>query len=192
MKRVFVYGDSNVWGDNVNGPRVVYHLRWVNRLKRAFAGKYHIVSDGVCGRIAGDYRTDKPHRNGKSSFLNALQKASPVDILIVALGTNDLQQKFARSADAIVKDLQWYAEVAGVKNVLYILPPNFDSESGDAGPEFTSDSQAVRSQLLALKSKLPQTIVVDDIQLSDGVHFSPKGHKQMFDRVAEFLRKEIM
>lgn len=190
MKRVFVYGDSNVWGDNLAGPRVAYHLRWVNRLKRKLAGDYEVIADGVCGRVAGDYRTDKPYRNGKTSFEAALKKAGDTDIVIVALGTNDLQQKFGRSADAILHDLQWYANVPGVKTVLYILPPQFDSESGASGPEFTSSAQVVRSQLIAQQKKLSHAIEIGELELSDGVHLSPAGHKEMFQIVANKLALE--
>ena len=92
-KRVFIYGDSNVWGDTFVGPRVRYSDRWVNRLKRELRGKAHIITNGLSGRVAGDFCKAKPYKNGKHTFAEALQQAGNVDIVIIALGTNDLQQQ---------------------------------------------------------------------------------------------------
>lgn len=187
MKRVFIYGDSNVWGDKFTEPRIPYHLRWVNRLKRSLRGDYEIIADGVCGRVAGNYRKDKPDQNGQSFFCKAYEKAGRINTLIIALGTNDLQERFGRSANDILTDLTWYESAADGADIIYILPPNF-SNSEESGPEFTSNSQQIRKQIIENKEKLGNCIVVNDIELSDGVHFSVQGHKHMADIVGEILK----
>ncbi len=191
MQSVLIYGDSNVWGENLSGPRIAYGLRWATRLKRKLKNDYTITADGVCGRIAGAYRLDKPTKNGKDYFQEALKKAGNVDIVIIALGTNDLQQKFSRSAEDVINDLLWYGSVVGTSKILYILPPNFD-DSDSSGPEFTHVSKKLRSDILAMKEKLPDSIEVDAIELSDGIHFSDEGHRQMANIVAAKLKKGIM
>ena len=102
MKRIFIYGDSNVWGDSFVGSRVRYSDRWVNRLKRELRGKAHIIADGLSGRVAGDFCKVKPYKNGKQAFAKALQRAGNVDIIIIALSTNDLQQQYGRTAQAVI------------------------------------------------------------------------------------------
>ena len=82
MKRIFIYGDSNVWGDSFVGSRVRHSNRWVNRLKRELRGKAHIIADGLSGRVAGDFCKAKPYKNGKHTFVEALQQAGNVDIVI--------------------------------------------------------------------------------------------------------------
>lgn len=188
MKRIFIYGDSNVWGDNFAGPRVPYRSRWVNRLRRSLRGECQITVDGVCGRVAGDCRPTKPECNGKTSFEKALKKAGDVDIVIIALGTNDLQVRFNQSADDIIDNLLWYGDIVGGVDLIYILPPNF-SDADDSGPEFTVQSQTLRNQILENKVKFVNNIVVDDLELSDGIHFSENGHKIMSKIVCDKLKE---
>ncbi len=189
MKRVLIYGDSNVWGKNCSGPRIAYHLRWVNRLKRLFKGKIEIIANGVSGRVAGDYR-EKTQSNGQSAFRKVYENAGRVDLVVVALGTNDLRESFSRSVNDIIKDLLWYKDTARQSEILYVLPSNFSSGE-DSGPEFTQKSLRLRNQLIQNQSKLGNCIVVNDIDLSDGIHFSPEGHRQVAKIVGEKLRELI-
>ena len=176
IKRIFIYGDSNVWGDNLVGSRVRYSDRWVNRLKQELRGKAHIIADGVSGRVAGDFCKAKPHKNGKQAFTKALQQAGNVDTIILALGTNDLQQQYGRTARAIIQDLTNYQKLVDSADVIYLLPPVF-STGEDSGPEFTEQSEAIRQDILQSKEALGEYIELPFIPLSDGIHFSTKGHR---------------
>ena len=186
-KRVLIYGDSNVWGDTFVGPRVRYSDRWVNRLKRELRGKVHIIANGLSGRIAGDFCEAKPYKNGKQAFTKALQQAGNVDIVIIALGTNDLQQQYNRTAQAIIHDLTDYQKLAHGADVIYILPPAF-STGEDSGPEFTEQSEAIRQEILRNKEALGEYIELPLIPLSDGIHFSAKGHRLLARIVKNALK----
>lgn len=190
-KRVFIYGDSNVWGDTFVGPRVRYSDRWVNRLKRELRGKAHIIANGLSGRIAGDFCEAKPYKNGKQAFTEALQQAGNVDTIIIALGTNDLQQQYGRTAQAIIQDLIDYQKLAYGTNVIYILPPAF-STGEDSGPEFTEQSEAIRQEILQNKETLGEYIELPFIPLSDGIHFSIKGHRLVAHTVKQALKARQM
>ena len=149
-----------------------------------------ISADGVRGRVAGDFRIDKPHKNGLSTFTTALQKADNFDLIIIALGTNDLQQRFARTPEEIVRDLLEYRNLAGKTPIIYILPPCFDT-SDDSGYEFTDASEQLRQELLQRKNELDNYIELSKLPLSDGLHFSPLGHYQVFKIVREVLKSYI-
>ena len=190
-KRVFIYGDSNVWGDTFVGPRVRYSDRWVNRLKRELRGKAHIIANGLSGRVAGDSCKAKPYKNGKHTFAEALQQAGNVDIVIIALGTNDLQQQYGRTAQAIIHDLTDYQKLADSADVIYILPPAF-STGEDSGPEFTEQSEAIRQEILQNKEALGEYIELPFIPLSDGIHFSAKGHRLVAHTVKQALKARQM
>ena len=187
MKRVFIYGDSNVWGDTFVGPRVRYSDRWVNRLKRELRGKARIIANGLSGRIAGDFCEAKPYKNGKQAFTKALQQAGDLDTIIIALGTNDLQQQYGRTAQAIIQDLIEYQKLAHGADVIYILPPVF-STGEDSGPEFTEQSEAIRQEILQNKEALGDYIELPFIPLSDGIHFSAKGHRLVARAVKQALK----
>jgi hypothetical protein len=187
MKRIFIYGDSNVWGDTFVGPRVRYSDRWVNRLKRELRGKAHIIANGLSGRVAGDFCKAKPYKNGKHTFAEALQQAGNVDIVIIALGTNDLQQQYGRTAQAIIHDLTDYQKLAHGANIIYILPPAF-STGEDSGPEFTEQSEEIRQEILRDKDSLGEYIELPLMPLSDGIHFSAKGHRLLARIVKNALK----
>lgn len=185
-KRVFIYGDSNVWGDSFVGSRVRYSDRWVNRLKRELRGKAHIIADGLSGRVAGDFCEAKPYKNGKQAFTKALQQAGNLDTIIIALGTNDLQQQYGRTAQAIIQDLTDYQKLADSADVIYLLPPAFSTDE-DSGPEFTEQSEAIRQEILQNKEALGDYIELPFIPLSDGIHFSIKGHRLLARIVKQAL-----
>jgi len=187
MKRIFIYGDSNVWGDSFIGSRVRYSDRWVNRLKRELRGKAHIIADGLSGRVAGDFCKVKPYKNGKQAFAKALQRAGNVDIIIIALSTNDLQQQYGRTAQAIIHDLTDYQKLAHGANIIYILPPAF-STGEDSGPEFTEQSEEIRQEILRDKDSLGEYIELPLMPLSDGIHFSAKGHRLLARIVKNALK----
>ena len=187
MKRIFIYGDSNVWGDTFVGPRVRYSDRWVNRLKQELRGKAHIIANGLSGRVAGDFCKAKPYKNGKQAFAKALQRAGNVDIIIIALGTNDLQQQYNRTAQAIIQDLTDYQKLADSADVIYLLPPAF-STGEDSGPEFTEQSEEIRQEILRDKDSLGEYIELPFIPLSDGIHFSAKGHRLVARVVKQALK----
>ncbi len=154
MKRILIYGDSNVYGDNFSDARIRYSDRWVNRLARSLHGKAQFVVDGACGRVAGDFRKDY------------------------------------QTADAILKNLELYRQSAGDVKTIFILPPAFDT--GDkSGPEFTNESEEVRQQLLQLRDRLGNCFELPNIDLSDGLHFSPRGHYQVFKSVKYMLKSHL-
>ena len=110
MKKILIYGDSNTWGDNfITGERIPDDKQWPHILE-ANLKDYKILQEGLPGRIAGDYEDIKKYKNGKDSFLSTFRVNAPVDIVIIALGTNDLQLRYDKSSDEVIKILKWYKE----------------------------------------------------------------------------------
>ena len=111
MKKILVYGDSNTWGDNfITGMRIPDNKQWVNILKDKYQNKFIFLQEGLPGRIAGNEECEKEYKNGKDSFISTFRVNAPVDIVIISLGTNDLQKKYNKSAEQIINDLNWYRE----------------------------------------------------------------------------------
>ena len=98
MQKILVYGDSNTWGDNfITGKRIPEEKQWVNILRKKYINKYQFFQEGLPGRIAGDDEKIKTYKNGKSTFVSTFRTNAPVDKVIIALGTNDLQLKYQKS-----------------------------------------------------------------------------------------------
>lgn len=208
MKKVLVYGDSNVWGDNfITSIRLDDEKQWINIVQKKFNNKFKMLQEGLPGRIAGDYEIDKKFKNGKDAYLSTFRTCAPVDIIIIALGTNDLQLKYNRSSKDIINDLLWYEEIIKeefedidnqkkyfvdmkLPQFIYILPPNFDYIK-DASVIFDEDRENTRQEIITyFKENNKTCISVNNISLvEDGIHYSEEGHRQMAELVEGLLKK---
>ena len=95
MKNILCFGDSNTWGC-VPGvfSRFPLDKRWTGLLAKALGEEYHVIEDGVKGRTVAVDDPHVPFRNGLSSLGYSLLRASPIDLMIVMLGTNDIKSFF--------------------------------------------------------------------------------------------------
>lgn len=207
MKKILIYGDSNTWGDNfITGERIPEEKQWVNILRTKYENKYRFFQEGLPGRIAGNEETIKTYKNGKDTFISTFRTNAPVDKIIIALGTNDLQIKYQKTKDKIIEDLLWYkkqieesyADLEDQKKyfndkklpeIIYILPINFDYQD-KASVIFDKESEEKRQQIIKefQKDKTLKIIVANDLELfDDGIHLNYQGHEQMASLVERFL-----
>jgi lysophospholipase L1-like esterase len=194
MTTVLVYGDSNTWGQTARSNRYDYDKLWTTKLQQHFDGEVKVYSAGVSGRIAGSYDHVPAVKRGKDSFEVVYRQAFPVDTVIIALGTNDIKDKYDISADNIVRDLAWYAEQLNTwtayddtelsPHVLFVLPPNFDQQ------KFQGSETKRQEVMQQMENAGYTTLRLDDIEMGqDGVHFSEAGHTQaarlIYDKLKE-------
>ena len=91
MKKVLVYGDSNVWGDNfITSIRLDDDKQWINIVQKNVGNKFKMLQEGLPGRIAGSYEVDKKFKNGKDTYLSIFRTCAPVDIIIILSTLNDI------------------------------------------------------------------------------------------------------
>lgn len=208
MKKILVYGDSNVWGDNfLTGKRIPYDKQWVNILKNKLKDKYMFFQEGLPGRIAGGEETLKKYKNGKDTFVSTYRSNAPIDILIIALGTNDLQIKYNKSSDTIINDLLWYKETLEKSfndmdyqkkyfnnkkpKIIYILPINFDYKN-KASIIFDSSSERKRQEIISyFENHNLKNIYSNNMELlDDGIHLNFEGHEHMANLVMEVINHD--
>lgn len=194
MTTVLVYGDSNTWGQTAQSTRYDYDKRWTTKLQHHFDGEVQVYSAGVSGRIAGNYDHVPAVKRGKDSFEVVYRQAFPVYTVIIALGTNDIKDKYDISVDNIVRDLAWYAEQLNTwtayddtelsPHVLFVLPPNFDQQ------KFQGSETKRLEVIQQMEDAGYTTLLLDDLEMGqDGVHFSEVGHEQMATAVYEKLKE---
>ena len=208
MKKVLIYGDSNTWGDNfITGVRIDDDKQWPNILQNNIGMSYKIIQEGLPGRSAGNCEIEKKYKNGKDVFLSTFRTVAPIDILLIALGTNDLQLKYNRKANEIINDLVWYTEVleeefSDIDNqkkyfsnmkmpkIIYILPPNFDYMES-AKNIFNEECEQNRKEIIKYfennKNKYTYIIPKEMELFEDGIHFNYNDHKKMAELVESFL-----
>ena len=209
MKKILIYGDSNVWGDNfLTGIRIPDEKQWVNILQNKLGKEYKLLQEGLPGRLAGSDEKEKVYKNGKDTFISTFRTNAPVDMLIIALGTNDLQFKYNKTGEDVINDLIWYKNIleemikdeddkkkyfvnGKMPEMLYILPINFDYKV-NASVIFDEQKEIERQKIIIyFNNKKIKNIIFNDIDLfDDGIHLNYDGHKKMADRVFGEIKYE--
>jgi len=196
MKTILCYGDSNTWGRKAGSTRFPRDEQWVNKLQTKLGEDCLVVQEGLSARIAGNYETEKPWLNGQDPFVAIFLTASPVNVVVIALGTNDLKVQYNQYAQGVVDNLLWYQTsimrlVETNQNiipaVIYLLPPNFENREGHH-----RDENLHRDIIAKFQELVPseQAIIFDDLEMDvDGVHFTTAAHNRVADKVYEKLKE---
>lgn len=93
MKTVLCYGDSLTWGYDASGPdRHAFENRWPNVLQVELGAGVHVIAEGLNGRTtAFDDHLAPFDRNGARVLPTILGSHSPIDLVIIMLGANDMK-----------------------------------------------------------------------------------------------------
>ncbi|HLV84913.1 MAG TPA: SGNH/GDSL hydrolase family protein, partial [Devosia sp.] len=100
MKTILAYGDSLTFGASpTGGARHAYEDRWPSALEAGLGGKARVIAEGLGGRTtASDDWYANADRNGARILPTLLESHSPLDLVIIMLGTNDLKPAICGSA----------------------------------------------------------------------------------------------
>lgn len=198
MTKILCYGDSNTWGSEPGtDTRFGRKVRWPGVLQEQLGREYRIIEEGLGGRTTVFDDPLSEHRNGKVYFQPCLESHQPLDIVIIMLGTNDVQTRFSASAVEIAWGMEILVGMAKVftLTVLVIAPPNLAripaAEEGayrDAAekmrrlPALYQDIAEANNCLFLDASRV---IVSSDV---DGIHFDAGEHRKLGEAVAEVIR----
>ena len=93
VKNILCYGDSLTWGYNAEAlSRHPFEVRWPNVLQAEIGNAVHVVEDGLNGRTtAFDDQLVAEDRNGARTLPTSLATHSPLDLVIIMLGANDMK-----------------------------------------------------------------------------------------------------
>jgi lysophospholipase L1-like esterase len=127
MKSILCFGDSLTWGsDPHTALRHPFEARWPNALASKLAGKVRVIEEGMNGRTTVyDDPTVDVNRNGAALLPSLLMSHQPLDLVILALGTNDI--KFAARCRA-------FDAMLGMKRLISIVQ-RFDYKPGYRTPK---------------------------------------------------------
>ena len=149
MKTVLCYGDSLTWGvDAENQARHAYEDRWTSVLQKGLGHGVRVIPEGLNGRTTVyDDHTAACDRNGARILPTVLETHSPLDLIVILLGTNDLKPVFANNAVIIghgikrlveiIKHHPWPMDMESVPEILIVSPPPLcETEDPLLGPMF--------------------------------------------------------
>lgn len=112
MRTVLCYGDSNTWGlDPATARRFPPHQRWPGVLQQQLGSGYKVIEEGLVGRTTVREDPLEAHKNGLSYLVPCLQSHSPIDLVILMLGSNDMKRHFALTPPEIADGLRQLAEI---------------------------------------------------------------------------------
>lgn len=218
-KNILVYGDSNVWGwigveEAFPSRRYRNDERWPGIMAAELGDEYHVSVDGLAVRStnmddAVDWNNIEAEMfNGAKLLPAAIAREMPLDLLIIALGTNDLKAETARSAADIAEAIVALARVANesaggvayhyqAPQVILVSPvPVNDMPHPDFAAMFEGAKQ--KSELLgeALKAAADKAgiamfdagMVVGSAKGVDGLHIDVDQHKKLGMEIARFVR----
>lgn len=190
--RVLVLGDSNTWGSNASGGRYDDSLRW-GRVIDSALDDVLVIEEGRIGRRTDFFSETLPDNIDhpvSSSLPELIATHLPLNLVVIMLGTNDLQAGLNRSAHTIARSVFSLARIVkagGVRNVLVVTPPPLSNpQQGNLGYLF-GDAESLSEELaeaykdMSLKTGIP---VFDAGEVTradgrDGVHLSAAAHKKL-------------
>ncbi len=134
MKTVLAFGDSLTWGAVPGSDdRHAFEDRWPNVLERELGDGVRVIENGLNGRTTVHDDRFSPHRNGADHLPGLLEAHTPLDLVIIMLGTNDLNFCYGGRAfeamlgiDRLVEIVQHHPYTRGARSpdVLLVAPPH--------------------------------------------------------------------
>jgi lysophospholipase L1-like esterase len=107
MRSVLVFGDSNSWGSNPSdGSRFPPGVRWPTVMLEALGPGWYLVEEGLRGRTTVFDDPIEGGRRGIDYLGPCLLTHEPIDVVVLALGTNDLKLRFSASPEDIARGVE--------------------------------------------------------------------------------------
>ena len=118
MKTILCFGDSNTHGLNPDWihtgviTRHPYNVRWPGKLAELLGPDFRVIEEGLNGRTTVFDDSVSVGRNGLPYFLPCLESHSPLDLVIIMLGTNDTKPIIAATPFDITAGMARLAKAA--------------------------------------------------------------------------------
>lgn len=205
MTAVLCFGDSNTWGYPASAPgeRLGRWDRWPGVVQHELGSEVQVIEEALNGRTTAFEDPFRAGRSGLAWLPVALESHAPLDLVIIALGTNDLFVPGALTAWHAARGAITLADVVatsgagpegGAPEVLLLVPPSFgplgESEPESPDAELASREFADAYRRVAEEGGVPLLDLGELVtsSLLDGVHFEAADHRTIGLAVAEGVR----
>ncbi len=205
LKNILCFGDSNTWGyAPVTGERYPGHVRWTGVLQSCLGDDYLVIEEGLNGRTTVHNESLRPHRNGAFLLPVLLESHSPLDLVIVMLGTNDLKACFRQSALEISQGAKKVCQEVieceflspGSTEILLISPSHVDELPAEDHQEFDGAMEKSRAFSAHYKEVADELGIhffdaaqVVRTSVLDGVHWDADQHSVFGKELANFVEE---
>ncbi|MEG0878457.1 MAG: GDSL-type esterase/lipase family protein [Oscillospiraceae bacterium] len=209
-KTILIYGDSNTYGyAPAFDGRYDENTRWPCLLQSYLGDDYSVIAEGLCGRTAAFNDSLTEGLCGVELVTPILNTHSPISLLIIMLGTNDVKERFSCNARNIAQGMLRLVQKASATpcwktkpNILIVSPPIMRANYGDLifGAEMGIGCHEKSAALgeeyrriagLAdchfIDAALLPNVVMSEI---DGMHLTPEAHAALAKGIADKLTQE--
>ena len=208
MKNILCFGDSNTWGyDPSTQTRFPKNIRWTGVLQKLLGSNFNVIEEGLNGRTTNvDEREDhglgyfRANRSAMDLLSVTIETNSPIDLIIVMLGTNDLKTNFKQSSELIAQNMKSVCELI-IKNeyflsksIILVAPTQINEKSPNLLDSFIGTKKISQSFSSTYKK------ISDDLNLQfldaskyvetneiDGLHWDENQHanfaKAVFEKI---------
>ncbi len=207
MKTVLCYGDSLTWGYNAEGPsRHALEDRWPSVLQAALGDEVRVIAEGLNGRTtAFDDHSAPEDRNGTRVLPTLLGTHSPLDLIIIMLGSNDMKPwvhgnplAAKHGMGRLVKIVRGHAYPleAEAPEVLLVSPPPIRSTENVEFAQMFAGGDVASAKLAGLYSALADDAgcgffdagSVAETTPLDGVHLDAANTRKIGEALAPLVR----
>ena len=213
MKTILAYGDSLTFGSNPikNGPRHAYEDRWPTVLERGLGGAARVIAEGLGGRTtAHDDWFANADRNGARILPTLLESHSPLDMVIIMLGTNDIKPIHGRTASEAGRGMGRLVQIIrghyggrrepSPEIVLVAPPPIILGDNEDMMNHFGPDDAIATSVNFATEYKKRaeehdvhffDAGTVAKTDKADGIHLDPANTRAIGEGLVPLVKKVL-
>ena len=202
MKKIICYGDSNTFGFNPkDGSRFDENTRWTAILQKNTETEYEVINEGVCDRTGFVSNPKGFLFSAQKHFPKLILKSEDIDLLIIWLGTNDLQFQYDISIGAIERGLENLIKLAQpkAKNII-IIPPVVLSEKvleGFFNFQFDQTSIIKSRKIGRIYRQITNAYHCNYFDINkfttpsdfDGLHYDENSHKIIADKLTDFIKQ---
>lgn len=203
MKKILCFGDSNTFGFNPeNGKRFDEQTRWAGKLKIALKNKFEVIEKGANNRCGFTENKESTELSGLIAIKKYLELKP--DIIILAVGINDLQKIYDNDEKAIYTGLKALVEEIKKENnpnIILLVPSTIKENILNSFFNTLFDEKSIEKskKLPEIYQKIAKVFELDLIDLNniaetsstDGLHYDVKGHKKIADKLIEFIKTKF-
>ena len=207
MRTVLCYGDSNTWGyEPATGNRFPEDVRWPGVLAHELGDDFRVIEEALNGRTTVRDDPVEEYKNGKDYLRPCLESQAPLDLVIIALGVNDLKARFFASASDAADGagvLVSIAQRSGVgpggnsPAVLLVAPPpvghltELAQMFAGAGEKSKGFSRQYRRVAQKYGCRLLDAGEVVQASDRDGIHLEAAEHRKLGEDIATSVKETL-
>lgn len=211
MKHILCFGDSNTYGLNPewimgNGGRHDENTRWPCKMQSILGEDYKIIEEGLCGRTTVFSDPTAPFKSGIDYITPCIESHTPLDLIIIMLGTNDTKPLFNASPSDIAAGVGRLIAVARnpmlymgapTPEILVVSPVPIGEAAMNLPDGITTREMVDKSRNLAPAiSRTAEMYGCHFLDLApitetapyEGVHITAEGHGKIAYAMAEKVR----